>query len=269
MAATTKVWVNDSAPQCEDDDLNGFKNENNNLIVAANLSLNTGDNDQTSQAVSIHTAGADYYTSSGTNTYSLTTLVTPGFIGVSAYFTGMRIRTSFSNANTSTTVTVAVNGLLAVSVKKNGSDPAIGDVDGFAEMVYNGTDFDLVVSEKDIAQVEANTAKLATINPAGIMLAGGEILSDGSGSQSLSRTFGFSGCTINVNAFRFTLSNAITEDDMYFGGMSLSSLNGTTLVYNKISSTIFDVTVVNTNTDAPFTFAGTFFSVQVYDAGAV
>ena len=33
MAATNKVFVNDSAPQCEDVDLNGYKNENNNLIV--------------------------------------------------------------------------------------------------------------------------------------------------------------------------------------------------------------------------------------------
>ena len=32
MASTTKTWTNNSAPACEDVDLNGFKDENNNLI---------------------------------------------------------------------------------------------------------------------------------------------------------------------------------------------------------------------------------------------
>jgi len=65
MAATTKIWENGQPPSCEDDDLNGFKNENNNLIIGAGLSLTPGDNQQTHQSVATYAAVGDFMQGGG------------------------------------------------------------------------------------------------------------------------------------------------------------------------------------------------------------
>lgn len=117
MAGSTKVWVNGSAPQCEDDDLNGFKNENNNLILHSGQALNTADNDQTSKAASVFAAGADFYTDSGSGTAYVLTAV-----GLKPappnYFDGMRIRFIPDTTNSGGSgATVKVGALAAVSLR--------------------------------------------------------------------------------------------------------------------------------------------------------
>jgi len=151
MAASTKVWVNNQAPQCEDVDLNGFKNENNNAIVAAGLSLNTGDNEQTGQAMTIHTAGSDFYTATGTDTYVLTPVaIGVGFQGPAAYFNGMRVRTFIGNANTAAS-TVNVAGLGAKNVFNIGAAVVGGVLVDNVELVFDSSNdrFNLIRSGDD------------------------------------------------------------------------------------------------------------------------
>ena len=65
MSATGKTWLNGSPPQLEDDDLNGFKLENNNLILSAGIALNTSDNLQTTYAVAHYAAKGDFQSEAG------------------------------------------------------------------------------------------------------------------------------------------------------------------------------------------------------------
>jgi len=65
MAATAKTWLNNNPPTCEDDDLNGFKNENNNAIVGSGQSLNTGDLQQTHKAMAVFASVGNFYADSG------------------------------------------------------------------------------------------------------------------------------------------------------------------------------------------------------------
>jgi len=115
MSASTKTFVNGSTPQCEDDDLNGILAENNNLIVDSGQSLNTSDNDQTSKAVSVYAAGADFYTDSGTTTTYVLTAVGSKLIPP-AYFDGMRVRFKPANSNVGN-ATLKVGSLAAVSLR--------------------------------------------------------------------------------------------------------------------------------------------------------
>ena len=99
MSATIKIWANSVPPTCEDDDLNGFKSENNNLIVGSGQGLSTADNQQTHKAVAHYSAVGDYYGDSGAvNTYVLST--TGSQVAPPTYATGMRIRFVAGNANT-------------------------------------------------------------------------------------------------------------------------------------------------------------------------
>lgn len=98
MAATEKVWVNDSPPQFSAGDANGFKNENNTLILTSGSSLNVLDNTQTSKAVSVYSSGSYFYTDSGApSAYALSPVgskVTPP-----EYFEGMHISFVPENSN--------------------------------------------------------------------------------------------------------------------------------------------------------------------------
>lgn len=99
MAGSTKTWLNNNPPSCEDDDLNGFKNENNNLILGSGQSLNTSDNQQTHKAVSAYAAHGDFYSDAGVaNAYVLSTQ--GGKVAPDVYADGMRIRFRTANANT-------------------------------------------------------------------------------------------------------------------------------------------------------------------------
>ncbi len=114
MASTTKTWINNSPPSCEDDDLNGFKAENNNLITGSGQSLSTGDNEQTHKAVANYSSDGDFYTDSGiANAYVLSVL--SGKEGITVLRDGQRLRFRTSNASSGAT-TVNANGLGVVSI---------------------------------------------------------------------------------------------------------------------------------------------------------
>jgi len=119
MAATVKTWTNNSPPQCEDDDLNGFKSENNNLISSAGLILNTSDNTQTGKAVAEYVSYNGNYGDTGTaNSYVLympNAMYTPA-----AYVDGMLVRFRPLNPNTGAST---VN-LLGLGVKTIGKGTA-------------------------------------------------------------------------------------------------------------------------------------------------
>ncbi len=142
MAATTKIWSNGLAPTCEDVDLNGFKDENNNLIVGSGQALNTGDNQQTHKAVAHYAATGDFYVDSGAaDAYVLS--VTGVQVAPPTYATGMRIRFEAGNSNTGAS-TVNVAGLGVKAIKDSAGDALTANSlqAGFNyEAEYDGVDF--------------------------------------------------------------------------------------------------------------------------------
>jgi hypothetical protein len=111
MAASTKTWVDGVPPQCEADDLNGFKDENNNLITTAGLPLTVGDNNQTAEAISTYASGAYFYTDGGgANAHVLSPIGAK--LAPKGYFDGMHI--SFIPQGTNTGATTAKVGSLPV-----------------------------------------------------------------------------------------------------------------------------------------------------------
>ena len=147
MSATTKIWVNGIAPTCEDDDLNGFKSENNNLIVGSGQSLLTTDNQQTHKAVAHYAGVGDFYVDSGVaNAYVLST--TGSQVAPPTYATGMRIRFVAGTVNGTGASTVNVAGLGVKNLVQDfgGTPTEVGDMrtDVVTEAYYDGTEFRIV-----------------------------------------------------------------------------------------------------------------------------
>ena len=148
MSATIKIWSNGIAPTCEDVDLNGFKSENNNLIIGAGIGLSTADNQQTHKAVAHYAGVGDFYVDSGSGTaYILTT--TGSQVAPPTYATGMRIRFRAGNVNTgAATINVAGLGVKSIIVDDDGTALIGGEVTlGLNEAYYDGTDFRLILSQ--------------------------------------------------------------------------------------------------------------------------
>jgi hypothetical protein len=101
----------------------------------------------------------------------------------------------------------------------------------------------------------------------GIAVAGGKIISNGSGSQSVTNTWGISSCTINAGGFDCTLSNGITiDDDMVIlatPGDSAGIVSSTVL---RVSDTVFRLFIINSS-DATVTTSGLVIYFAIYDAG--
>jgi len=121
MAATIKTWTNNSPPQCEDVDLNGFKNENNNLISSADIVLSTSDNTQTGKAVAEYVSYGGFYGDTGSANaivlYMPTSMYTPA-----AYVDGMMVRFRPLNNNTgATTVNLATLGVKSLGKGTHGA----------------------------------------------------------------------------------------------------------------------------------------------------
>jgi hypothetical protein len=164
MSATTKIWANGVPPSCEDDDLNGFKNENNNLIVGSGQALSTADNQQTHKAVAHYSATGDFYVDSGAaNVYVLSP--TGSQVAPATYATGMRIRFDAGNANTgASTVNVDGLGVKALVQDKDGSALTAGLISavGQTEAYYDGVSFRVVLTETRI--LNSLTASAAELN---------------------------------------------------------------------------------------------------------
>ena len=152
MSATIKTWVNGLAPTCEDADLNGFKSENNNLIVGAGMGLSTGDNQQTHKAVAHYAGVGDYYVDSGSGTaYVLG--ITGTQIAPPTYANGMRIRFVAGNTNTgAVTINVAGLGVKALVRDLDGAALNAGDIQAGSgtEAYYDGTSFRVVSSARTV-----------------------------------------------------------------------------------------------------------------------
>lgn len=163
MASTIKIWVNGSAPTCDDVDLNGFKAENNNLIIGAGIALSTADNEQTHRAVAHYAAGGDFYTDSGAaNAYVLS--VIGAHVAPPVYFTGMRIRWVPGNTNTgASTVNVALLGAVGILDDTTGAALLAGALTAGvrAEAYYSAGSFRCVTRTAN-SVTNANLADMGT-----------------------------------------------------------------------------------------------------------
>ena len=139
MASSNKTWADGQAPTCEAADLNGFQNENNNLIASAGQALNTGDNDQTAKSVANYSASGDFYNDTGAaDAYVLGT--TGSFKAPTSYVDGVRARFRAGNTNTGAS-TVNIAGIGVKSIKTPaGNDPAAGKINQADEVTLS---FDL------------------------------------------------------------------------------------------------------------------------------
>jgi len=158
MAATNKTWSDNNPPACEAADLNGFKNENNNLITGSGQLLDDADNQQTQRAVANYVAVGDFYIDSGgVNTYVLS----PGGSreAPTAYFDGMAVRFRPNSANTGP-ATIKVGALAAKAVYLRGvSGLPINCVQlGTVEAVYNGSVFEVDPPPGPIATISGSAS---------------------------------------------------------------------------------------------------------------
>lgn len=148
MSATNKTWTNNSPPQLEDDDLNGFKLENNNLITASGQLLSTADRQQTNKAVAHYAAGGGtYFIDSGAaNAY---TLAAGGSrVAPPAYFAGFTAVFVPANDNTgASTVNVGGLGVKDVSRVYGQNVPVLpGQLSGLVTLIYDGAQFYVIAS---------------------------------------------------------------------------------------------------------------------------
>jgi len=145
MASSTKTWNNNQAPSCEDDDLNGFKLENNNLIEGTGQTLNTGDNQQSHKAVAAYAAMGQFFTGGGVADAYTANAPAPR-INPESLIDGMIIR-FIPVADNTGACTVNPFGLGDVDIKLKGGvlDPAGGDIKQNQEvfLAYRLTYFEL------------------------------------------------------------------------------------------------------------------------------
>ena len=115
--------------------------EINNLILSGGLTLDTNVVNQAAKSIANLVSSANFFTENGTaNNYTL--IASGSFIAPTSYINGMVIRFITTNANTTTTPTVNLAGLGAKNIKKADGNPVIaGDIAGYVELRYNGTDF--------------------------------------------------------------------------------------------------------------------------------
>lgn len=228
MASTTKNWQNNQAPSCDADDLNGFKNETNNLIQGSGQTLNVGDNQQTHKAVATYVANGGFCIDSGSaNTYVLEPL--SGRQRVHELQDGMRFYCETSNANTgATTVNVHNTGVKAV-VTRNGNALVGAEIENRFEIQFDlSNDRFFLLEEKEERQImivqetnastgtfigsgsgsrqrRLNTVSYNTISGASLNLTGNKIVLP-AGKYKLT---GFATC-VSANLFMERIYNVTT-----------------------------------------------------------
>lgn len=146
MGFKNKTFLNNNPPELEDDDLNLYKDEFNNVITSSGQTPDNGILDQTAKGISAYLARGDFYTDSGAADAYILTIVGTQFAPLS-YESGMRIRFVPTNDNTgASTINVATLGVKNIKLA-DGGDPVAEDIKSglVIEMFYDGTDF--VVSE--------------------------------------------------------------------------------------------------------------------------
>ena len=142
MSASTKTWLNNNPPSVEDDDLNGFAAENNNLILGSGQALSIGDNQQTHEAVSVYAHGGNFYTDGGAaDAYVLSAIGAK--VAPPSYFDGMSIEFIAGNDNTgASTVNVATLGVKSLLTSAGSPLKAGKLISGLTyKFTYNGAAF--------------------------------------------------------------------------------------------------------------------------------
>ena len=115
--------------------------ELNNLITSSGQSLDANVLEQIAKAIANYVNSGNFYTENGVaNSYTL--IGAGSFKTPTAYINGMVVRFITTNANTTTTPIVNLAGLGAKNIKKaDGTAVIAGDINGYVELRYNGTDF--------------------------------------------------------------------------------------------------------------------------------
>ena len=115
--------------------------EINNFLVSAGITPDGSVLNQIAKGIANYSSASNFFAENGTvNNYTL--IANNNFLAPTAYIAGMVIRFITTNANTTTTPTVNLNGLGAKNILKADCNPVIaGDVSGYVELRYNGTNF--------------------------------------------------------------------------------------------------------------------------------
>jgi hypothetical protein len=115
--------------------------------------------------------------------------------------------------------------------------------------------------------VDAQVAgKVDSSELTGIAVAGGSIVSDGSGAQSVANCFGVSACTISGGTrFLVTLSSAVTSANQIITCSPEGAVVQVAASWKKISDTQFEIYIVDANSNTQV--AGVGFSFTVHDKG--
>lgn len=286
MAATTKVWVDDTTPSVNAVDLNGFKNENNNLIVGSGQSLNIGNLQQTHIAVSQLVGAADFFSSTGTNTIILSS--TGSLQGPIALLPGQRVRW-LGNANNTGAVQINVNGIgLTPLVDREGNAITAGmiTVGNMIEAQFDGTTnfvltsitnnlrigsdrFRVNMGASGVTQLDINattdisifrsdgaTGGILTLTPviASISLTGSDVF-DAIATSTILRFGGNivfdSNATetkiaFGTGGFATNVSGSVMSANNNVTNVTVLASNGTTFLNNSVSTMTINSTVVET-----------------------
>jgi len=243
MASTTKVWLNNSAPTCEDDDLNGFKNENNNLIIGSGQSLNTGDLQQSHKAVATYAAVGEFMTGAGIADAYTANAPAPR-INPDAREDGMVLRFQAVADNTGACTLNAFGvGVDDIKLRDGTTDPDAGDIKSGEDVtvIDRGTFFELVragmvkttiVTSSDPTfslNSDTRAVKFTAIAPGG----GGGGADDGIGAGSASLGGGGGGgstCTLTTSVLDASYAIVIAAAGVGSFGSNTATDGGTTTI---------------------------------------
>ena len=135
-----------------------------NIVTTSGQSLdNTGEDlTQMAKAMANYSAGADYYTATGTDTYLLSPIATDvTFPAPTEYIDGMSVRAFIDNANTGAS-TININSLGARNVFNDGSAVTGGEITGNCEFVYSSSNGRFNLTSRGIDGT--HTAFLSAVN---------------------------------------------------------------------------------------------------------
>lgn len=166
MGISSKTWVNNVAPTCDADDLNGMNLEPNNAIQDSGQTLSYTDREQLSKALSAMASGGDFYTGGGAaNIYTLTA-ITPR-LGIAVLQDGMKFKFKVSATNTGAS-TLNVNGIGAKDIKNYLKlDISAGSLteNDYIEVMYNlSSDYFIVLINYTKSFNNIGDVRIATSN---------------------------------------------------------------------------------------------------------
>lgn len=152
MSATDKTFVDFSDPKCDAEALNGFNNENKNLITGSGQTPNKADNFQTAKAVANYSAKGDFYEEGGGSAADAYVLEASDLQKeITQYKDGMRIRFRVDAGHTNTgasTVNINAIGVKDIKIKTNALTAGLLTAGDIVEIVFDESAdvFQLVIS---------------------------------------------------------------------------------------------------------------------------